>query len=123
MRHADSSMQKGWGSLHFVKFCWLLIRGRLLRDSRHCAQTLRCLHAGRANEASSGADELKMLDVTVTGLQLERTIERGQAQVADTRARYESSSQSEPTVQKVVKKKKVRAMQCTVAVSPSKHAQ
>ncbi len=53
-------------------------------------------------------DELKALDVTVTGLQLERTIERGQALVADTRARYESSSQSEPTVQKVFKKKKAR---------------
>lgn len=66
------------------------------------------LHAGRANEASSGVDELKALDVTVTGLQLERTIERGQALVADTRARYESSSQSEPTMQKVVKKKKAR---------------
>ncbi|BDA49634.1 Signal recognition particle subunit SRP68 [Coccomyxa sp. Obi] len=64
------------------------------------------ISGGRANEASSGVDELKALDVTVTGLQLERTIERGQALVADTRARYESSSQSEPTVQKVVKKKK-----------------
>ena len=52
-------------------------------------------------------DELKALDVTVTGLQLERTIERGQALLTDTRARYESSSQSETTVQKVVKKKKV----------------
>ncbi|KAK9904768.1 hypothetical protein WJX75_002167 [Coccomyxa subellipsoidea] len=66
------------------------------------------ISGGRANEASSGVDELKALDVTVTGLQLERTIERGQAQVADTRARYESSSQSEPTVQKAVKKKKAK---------------
>ena len=76
-----------------------------------CAKScIALLHAGRANEASSGVDELKALDVTVTGLQLERTIERGQAQVADTRARYESSSQSEPTVQKAVKKKKVRGL-------------
>ena len=69
-----------------------------------------CLYdAGRSGEQAAGSqEELKLLDVTVTGTQLERVIQRGKALAADARQRYESSSQEEPvTAQPVKKRKKV----------------
>jgi len=63
---------------------------------------------GRASEAALGVEELKALDVAVTGLGLERAIERGEAQVAAVRARYESSQASDAAaVHKAARKKKV----------------
>ena len=47
-----------------------------------------------------------MLDVTVTGTQLERIIQRGKALAADARQRYESGSQEEPAIAQPVKKRK-----------------
>jgi len=50
-----------------------------------------------------------MLDVTVTGTQLERIIQRGRLLAADVRQRFESGSQEEPAIaQPVKKRKKVR---------------
>ncbi len=74
---------------------------------------LRGLCAGRANEAASGLEELKALDVIVTGLQLERLIERGQAVAADVAARYGAAQQADATALAPVKRKKV-----TAAASP-----
>ena len=70
----------------------------------------RCLcDAGRSGEQAAGSqEELKLLDVAVTGTQLERVIQRGKALTADARQRYESGSQEEPaTAQPVKKRKKV----------------
>ena len=47
-----------------------------------------------------------MLDVTVTGTQLERMIQRGKALAADLRQRYEASGQDEPAAAQPVKKRK-----------------
>lgn len=79
--------------------------------------------AGRASEAASGVEELKALDVAVTGLGLERAIERGEAQVAAVRARYESSQASDAAaVHKAARKKKVRVLgSCTVRMLRSSY--
>lgn len=64
-------------------------------------------HAGRSGEGAAGSqEELKLLDVTVTGTQLERVIQRGKALAADARQRYESSGQGEPAAAQPVKKRK-----------------
>ena len=47
-----------------------------------------------------------MLDVTVTGTQLERIIRQGKCLAADARQRYESSIQEEPATPQPVKRKK-----------------
>ena len=47
-----------------------------------------------------------MLDVTVTGTQLERMLQRGKALAADVRQRYEASGQDEPAAAQPVKKRK-----------------
>ena len=47
-----------------------------------------------------------MLDVTVTGTQLERMIQRGKALAADARQRYEASGRDEPAAAQPVKKRK-----------------
>lgn len=67
-----------------------------------------CGWAGRSGEQAAGSqEELKALDVTVTGTQLERMILRGKALAADVRKRYESSSQEQPTTAQPVKKRKM----------------
>lgn len=65
--------------------------------------------AGRANEAASGLEELKALDVIVTGMQLERLIERGQAVAADVAARYAAAQQADAVTLAPIKRKKVTA--------------
>ena len=68
----------------------------------------RCGCAGRSGEQGAGSqEELKALDVTVTGTQLERMILRGKAIAADVRNRYESSSQEQPITAQPVKKRKM----------------
>ena len=47
-----------------------------------------------------------MLDVTVTGTQLERMLQRGKALAADVRQRYEASGQDEPAAAQPLKKRK-----------------
>ena len=72
-----------------------------------------CWHdAGRSGEQAAGSqEELKLLDVTVTGTQLERVIQRGKALAADARQRYESGTQEEPaTAQPLKKRKKVELL-------------
>ena len=61
-----------------------------------------------------------MLDVTVTGTQLERVIQRGKLLAADVRQRYESSSQEEPAIaQPVKKRKKVRTSLFAGCLAPT----
>ncbi|CAL5220684.1 g2733 [Coccomyxa viridis] len=65
------------------------------------------LTAGKSGEQAAGSqEELKLLDVTVTGTQLERVIQRGKALAADARQRYESGTQEEPATAQPLKKRK-----------------
>jgi hypothetical protein len=60
---------------------------------------------GRASDASASLEELKALDVAVTGTQLERTIERWRAQLRDVLARYESGQHANGPLQSTPKKR------------------
>ncbi len=77
---------------------------------------------GRSGEQAAGSqEELKLLDVTVTGTQLERVIQRGKALAADARQRYESSSQEEPATAQPVKKRKKVGLLRTHCISCCAH--
>ena len=64
--------------------------------------------AGGKNEAASGLEELKALDVIVSGMQLERLVERWQGVVAEVTARYESAQQADAAALAPIKRKRVQ---------------